>query len=52
MLRRPRMLGGVLVRRTIATKSRATLLTCAQVNPMRPYFYALFTDSPSGVFDF
>lgn len=52
MLRRPRVLRRVLVRGTIATKSRVALLTCAQVNPMRTYLDAFFADFASRLFDF
>jgi len=52
MLRRPRVFRCVLVRGAIATKSRVALLTCAQVNPMRTYLYALFANFAFRLFDF
>jgi len=52
MLRRVGVLRCMLVRGTIAAKSRVALLTCAQVNPMRTYLYALFANFASRLFDF
>ena len=41
MLARPCVLGGVLVRRVVATTRRAALLTRSQVDPARANFHAL-----------
>ena len=48
---RMRMFAGMAIRRAIATKRQATLLTRAQMNPLRADLYALSAFELVGEFD-